>query len=494
MKHIIRLITGILAISSVFWACKESFLESTPQNGIFTDLTVFKNVTDFDSYIFGAYTELQDVNGYSAIVIPGYISQDLVAVDEKPKVLGSYLIAGNGSIGGYWSRYYKVVGRSNEILDRLTVAPKAVVDSAGIRIEGEAKFLRGYAYFCLARAFGNIPMPLASYTEAQNSLTCTPESQIWDQVIKDLTDASVKLPRRAGWGSANLGRATRGSALAYLVNAYMYKKDWTNATKASTDLIALGDYKLLPDVRQVFSVKNENTDESIFETQYRVIDNGNYVWSGQPNNGNYLNQSTAPRNLGDTYAPYGGWGEAIMNLKLVAAFEPGDQRRNKLVKTLGETYQGELMSKPVTIPTTIAQANSGFSAKYWLGPADTYLGGQNLPQMRYAEFLLNYAEILFEQGKTADAYTHVNAVRQRVGLATLPAQADREVFLTALMKERRAELNFEPNLWFHYTRTGRAVQFLKTEYGLTVSNSVNKFPIPQGERDQNPKLCQNEGY
>ncbi len=484
----------LVLVLSVGVSCKEKFLESLPQNGTFTDASVFQKKADFDSYLFGAYTELQDYSALNAIIVPGFVSQDLVAVDEKPKVLPSYLTPGNGDISSIWGRFYKVVGRANLVLDKLATAPTSIADADKTRLEGEAKFLRGYAYFLLTRAFGSIPMPLKPYDASQNSLECTPEAQAWDQVIKDLTEASQKLPRRADWGADNLGRATKGSALAYLANAQMYKKAWAEATKASQDLIALGDYNLLPDVRTVFSAKTDNNDESIFEMQYRRVENGNFVWSGQPNNGNLLNEWTSPRNLGDVYAPFGGWGETIMSRKLADSFEKGDLRRSKLVVAPGETYQGEAMTKPVTIPLTITQNKSAFSTKYWLGIDDAYLGGQNLPQMRYAEFLLNYAEILFESGKTAEAYQQLNAVRKRAGLPDRPVQADKEVFLTALMKERRWELNFEPNLWFHYTRTGRAAKFITDEYGLTFNPAWNKFPIPQADRDQNPKLCQNEGY
>ena len=152
------------------------------------------------------------------------------------------------------------------------------------------------------------------------------------------------------------------------------------------------------------------------------------------------------------------------------------------------------MTAPVTIPASIAQNKSAFTTKYWLGPSGIYLNGQNLQQMRYAEFLLNLSEIEFELGNASAAYAALNKVRARVSLPARPVQADKEIFMTALMDERRWELNFEPNLWFHYTRTDRAVKFLKEKHGQTVSNSVNKFPIPQADRDQNPKLCQNPGY
>lgn len=485
-----------LAILCVVWSCKDSFLESRPQDGSLTDVNVFTSKGDFESFLFGAYHELQysNASGNVWITLPGYISQDLVGVDELPKVLGSLLTPGDGSIAAYWINLYKVVGRVNTVLAELAEDATDLSEEDKVQLEAEAKFLRGFAYFMIARAWGSVPMPLTSYNPDQNSIECTPEAQVWDQVIQDLNYAAENLPAPAGWGEENLGRATKGAALAYLANAYMYKKSWAEAEGASQELIELNSYALLPDVRDVFSQENENNEESIFEIQYRDVDNGAFDWSGQPNNGHTLNEWTSPRNIGLPYAPFGGWGETIMNMKLAESFEPGDERRTKLIKTVGETYQGEKMAEPVTIPESIIQSNSAFSTKYWLGPYDNYLGGQNLPQMRYAEFLLNYAEILFELGKTGEGYQQFNKVRNRVGLPDKEVSADKETFMSDLMKERRAELNFEPNLWFHYTRTGRAASFLQDEYGITFNNAWNYLPIPQGERDQNPNLCQNDGY
>jgi hypothetical protein len=173
--------------------------------------------------------------------------------------------------------------------------------------------------------------------------------------------------------------------------------------------------------------------------------------------------------------------------------DPLDERR-KLIVREGETYKGERMTAPVTLGTTfpITQKNVDFSTKFWLGKSGDVVGS-NVPLMRYAEFLLNYAEILFEQGKTTEAYAQLNAVRSRAKLPDLAVSGDREMFMTALMNERRWELNTEPNMWFYYTRTGR-LKDLKDAQGQPYDPRYNKLPIPQSERDQNPNLCQNEGY
>jgi hypothetical protein len=389
-----------------------------------------------------------------------------------------------------------MVAKSNQVLAKLTDA--TIPDADKVRLDGEAHLLRGFAYFNLARAFGSVPLLLTPYETSQNYVSCTTEDSVWDQVISDLTTATTEVPTREGWGAANLGRATKGTAYAFLANAYMYKKDWVNAEAASVSLINLNEYDLLPTVRSVFSETNPNNIESIFEVQYREISDGKVNWSGHEA-GTSLPEQSSPRNIGSDWAPAGGWGELVANRKLADSYEAGDDRRKQLMKVAGEKYKGEKMKDTLLIPLDIAQPHAGFSTKYWLGPADSVAGAtyefkQNIPLMRYAEFLLNYAEILFMGGKTGDGYHEMNLVRERALLPDLPASADPDAFMTALMNERRHELNFEPNLWFHYTRTGTAANFLQTQYGITMNPAWYKFPVPQSERDQNPNLCQNTGY
>jgi hypothetical protein len=491
MKKVI-LLTAVLTLVSV-WSCKDKFLEFSPPPNQFTDAVYFKTADHFNSFIIGAYTEL--LGALDFLEGAGYASQDVWdGGTQAPKVLNGWLLPTTGKYDEYWQRLFKIVSRANIILDKLEQAPATLSAADRTRIEGEAKFLRGFAYFHITRAWGDVPLLLSSYSPEQTNVKCTPEDQIWDQVILDLTAASEKLPRRAEWGDANYGRATKGSALGFLANAYMYKKDWAKAAKASEDLIALGDYKLAKDVRSVFTdeLTAENTGEALFEVQF--IERPGIDWSiWGYNYGSLVGAATAPAGVGNEYAPAGGWGGLVLDQDIKNSMDPLDDRR-QLITREGEIIQLPKMTKPATVGTTfkVTQKNVDWSTKYWLGPSGE-LTGVNFPLLRYAEFLLNYAEILYEQGRTTEAYDQLNAVRNRAKLPDLPVSADKETFMTALMKERRWELNMEPNLWFHYTRTGR-VAALRQEQGQPYDPKFNKFPIPQQPRDQNPNMCQNAGY
>ena len=494
IKYIFLSLVVILLIA----ACKD-FLVTTPKNGTVTDASFFKTTADFDAFMFGAYADIAgsfDGAGLANWVkVQCFISQEGWGPDQIPKPLAQYMNATNDQITAFWKTFFTINAKANQVLAKLKDATIPEADKT--RLEGEALFFRGFAYFNLGRAYGKVPLLLKPYDPSQNYIGCTPEDSIWIQVIADLSAAVTKMPTRTQLGSSQLGRATKGTALAYLANAYMYKKDWTNAEIAANSLIALGEYGLMPTVRSVFSSTTENNKESIFEVQYRDIADGKVNWSGHEVGG-VLPEYTSPRNIGADYAPAGGWGEIVGTRKLADSFEPGDDRRKELLKVPGEKYKGEFMKDSLLIPLDVAQPNSSFSTKYWLGPSSdltvSYLFKLNNPVMRYAEFLLNYAEILFMKGKTTEGYAQMNLVRNRAKLPGLIATTDQATFMTALMNERRHELNFEPNLWFHYTRTGTAAAFLLKEYGITMKPAWYKFPVPQAERDQNPNLCQNDGY
>jgi len=496
MKKIVIGILSLLILVTA-WSCRDKFLEFEPPPNQMTDASMFKTAEQFNGFIIGTYAEMLTVSDW--IELAGFVSQDVLDVGEQRKALSAFMVPTENRFRNYWQTMYTIVNRSNIMLEKIGEAPAVITDTERRRIEGEARFLRGFGYFHVARAFGDAPLLLASYSFEQTVLPCTPEDQLWDQVIVDLKEASEKLPTRAEWGDANLGRATRGSALAFLANAYMYKKDWAGAAQASQDLVAMGDYALLDNVRKVFMMSQENTRESIFEVQFRE---GGFEWSNNKQTGSLIGAFTAPRNIGGDYAAFGAWGEMVLDKAVRASMEPGDQRGIQLIKTLGDKYKGELMQDTIIIGNTeqtangkqgtIPQRNVDWSTKYWLGKSPD-VTGNNVPVMRYAEFLLNYAEILFEQGKATEAYAQLNAVRNRAGLPDKPVSSDRETFLTDVMNERRWELNMEPNLWFHYTRTGRSDEFMAAK-GVAFDPNWNKFPIPQYERDQNPIICQNDGY
>ncbi|RZK36794.1 MAG: RagB/SusD family nutrient uptake outer membrane protein, partial [Hymenobacter sp.] len=122
-----------------------------------------------------------------------------------------------------------------------------------------------------------------------------------------------------------------------------------------------------------------------------------------------------------------------------------------------------------------------------------WTSAQNIPEMRYAEVLLIYAEAA---GPTLGKQ-YADLVRVRAGLAPFPAGMSDAQWLAAMYNERRHELAFEMHRWYDLLRHPDPTYFLTVMRAAGKTNIQAKhryMPIPQGERDKNKNLTQNEGY
>jgi hypothetical protein len=193
---------------------------------------------------------------------------------------------------------------------------------------------------------------------------------------------------------------------------------------------------------------------------------------------------------------------------MIRAYEPGDKRKDISVSLGYEDNSGNFVAVPYI--------------NKWIiySPATTINQNPcNMPIYRYADVLLMLAEALNEAGYQAngEAFTLLNSIRQRAGLADLTAaQApDQAAFRLAIEKERRVELAFEGHRWFDLLRTGRALEVMRA-FGVIEKNdpsterpsqwpfSPNAFdiqpymllyPVPYTERIKNPSvIIQNPGY
>ena len=130
--------------------------------------------------------------------------------------------------------------------------------------------------------------------------------------------------------------------------------------------------------------------------------------------------------------------------------------------------------------------------------ADADLGfNNNLRVYRYAETLLNAAELLMKtSGSASEAAQYVNAVRERAGLPAVNG-VDEDVILN----ERRHEFMGEGKRYFDLVRTGRAASVLtptNDSGGYRTkgwSEDVRYLPIPQDNIDAaQGTLKQNGSY
>ncbi len=494
-----KLIIISLVLGMGQFSCKEDFLVTTDPTRIGTEV-FYKNEAQFRQALNGVYGQLQTITN-SAYVFEE-LPSDNTTVDLNPSDRGdavrweafefSTVNAGNTDISGLWNRYYSALYNTNYTLEKLTASGLDATTKAPI--EGQLKFLRAYFYFHLVQYFGDVVLVTSTLANPDQAfdLVRSPQAEVWAQIEKDLKEAIPGLPTT--YPAAQLGSATKGAALALLGKVYLTQKKYNDAVST---LKQVTGYTLNPVYADNFNPARKNGPESIFEVQYQ---GGNDL--GEWSNFAYTFAPRASAAAVTGFANTAPGGRNIPTNDLIAAYEPGDLRKDASLKT-SYTLNGTVVNIPYIVKFTHPHTISGRTDDNW-------------PVLRYADVLLMLAEAINEQsGPTAEAVDYFNQVRTRAGLKALSG-LDKAAFKTAVLKERRVELAFENQRWFDLKRTLTPAELtaFMNAYGAkekanpTVSRggisftaqdyvySDNEYylPVPAPEILLNSKLTQNPGY
>lgn len=182
----------------------------------------------------------------------------------------------NTEVNQKWSDSYEGVARANTVLFHLGLL-EGVPEETKNRIAAEARFLRGHFYFELKKNFNMVPWidettnfpsgEVDKEVEAKNNIKN--DTDIWPNIVADFKFAFENLPET----QEQVGRANKWAAASYLAKTYMYQKNFTEAKPLFDNIIANGvttdgqKYGLFPDFEELFTVANENSQESIFAFQ-----------------------------------------------------------------------------------------------------------------------------------------------------------------------------------------------------------------------------------
>ncbi len=465
-------------------ACSKSFLDEQPLGDV-SDAAFWKSETDLTAAVNGVYYVIRDRDARNiaqffpfAANIPMNDIQETSYGDDID-IAHMIFSPTNVWLQAIWNGGFFGVTRANIVISR---AQNMKIDETFKQTKvAEAKCLRGFYYLMLVRAYGDVPLITTEQTNASLRPARAPMADVLTQMVQDFTDAAAVLP--VSWDDANLGRVTKGTALAYLALTNLYQADWNSAIANSEAVIGLNKYVLLPNHKDMYQWQNENTNESLFEAQFR----------DDPTDGHFLEFFLEPTTAtADMGCSPNGWGVLFPSNEFRAAFEPGDTRRWQILSK-GQTLN--LMGGVTfTMDSTSATPNGLVCAKYWVGhPPSGNSPFKNIIILKYAEVLLNYAEALANANRFSDAYIQINKIRTRAGLPGKSA-SDLATCIADINKERRIENFMDENGWWDLTRTKQAAKFLHDIYGITMADKNYLFPIPQVELANNPNLTQNPGY
>ena len=275
MRTYIKSITLTLACVLAFATCDDR-LDLSPIGELNSE-NFYNNEEDFEAASLAPYSTL--LNLYFDQSGGGWFQPIMYPGDDVRNELGNNDIeefnwlSTNGNFRNVWDESYKGIMRSNVVIAQLEDADGFSDESNKARFEGEAKFIRAYFYFILARNFGEVPVIDEVLTTIEDTRIGNSQTgEVWDLIESDLAFAAENLPE--SWDDDNTGRATRYAASALLGKAQIYRAQWLGEAgkyqDAITNLQAVvnsGQYSLMDDYGDNFSEDAENNAESIFEIQ-----------------------------------------------------------------------------------------------------------------------------------------------------------------------------------------------------------------------------------
>jgi tetratricopeptide (TPR) repeat protein len=501
---IMKNIKYILFSVVILLASCEDFLKEEPVDRL-TQFNFYSSADDAEAAVNAIYTQLwvkyyeRDIQLMADVTCDDVKNGDGMQNSFLQELEFLRVTPDNTFTQGVWQWAYDMINRANVAINNIGDENMITMDEDFRKsLIGEAKFLRGVAYFNTVRLWGSVPLILEINEISDAYAVAAPVSDIYDQIIEDFTYAAENLPY--SYSASDYGRATKGAAKVFLAKAYLTIERWQDAADILNEVVSNeGTYG--------FGLYEDYKDNWTIATQHGIENIIGIDFTNRPEgNGNKLMQATGPK---QSVMPGGvlpgikaSWESEIPSLETFNRFDDADERK-------AATYRDEFTG-PKNGKTYFT--NKPMIAKYFEdGEADARNGDLDFIILRYSDVLLMLAESLNELNQTATAYTHLNRVRERAfndtdhnysGLS----QSD---FREAVLLERQLEFVHEGHRFFDLVRTGRFVQRMKehgqAEFDLTgeqgkldmvsgISEKYTLFPIPQRERDLNLDLGQNPGY
>lgn len=345
------------------------------------------------------------------------------------------------------------------------------------RVLGEAHFFRAYYYYLLLRMYGApiiLTEPYDPLTDTRQLTRATYEETvnfIASEADKAAAAACAYIPEseagRASKGSqasCSKPRPTSGLPAVKFQNrteSYLGFPDdrtdrmYTLAANAYDSLMALNQYELIQIAEttqegiaeayhNIFLTKN--SQESIWEVQHS--DDGNF----DTEFGHKLDRETAPPSCYGTFAAYVPTQNHVDEYRTVSGqpietatdydennpYLNRDYRFYANVLYDGCSFKGKTLEihyiydrpggsytrgadlTPYGSSEQATYTRTGYYMKKFVNESqqidndDTYASSQNCIIWRYAEVLLDYAEIDYKQGRVGDAMDKLNEIRRRV--------------------------------------------------------------------------------
>jgi hypothetical protein len=482
-------------------SCKKLVDVGKPVSTITTD-DAFSTNAKANSTMAGVYSQMMNNSGSFVFSNGGLTIYAGLSADELANLAGTAspedyqfytntLLATTFTPGSLiWQPAYKNIYNANAIIAGIAASTAtALSDSVRKELTGEAKFIRAFCYFYLANLYGDVPMPLVTDFNQTSLMKRTPQAEVYNQIIQDLSDAQNALPSDYSVSGGERVRVNKWAATALLARVYLYQQRWAEAETAASAVIANSQYSLVTSLTGVFT---KNSTEAIWQLQQNnAYSPYNATWEGTKFIPTFRWSSQTPANQAAFSAVFGLYISFLvpayyLRPGFASNFEPGDKRKtlwtDSTPSPAAAPYNGIVYYYPVKYTLQLGSTGGAITQYYMV--------------LRLAEQYLIRAEARAQQGTNlSGAAADLNVLRTRAGLTNTTAVTKTDL-LTAVAHERQVELFAEwGHRWLDLKRTGKASTVLGAiSTKQPWSDNQLLYPIPSLDITNDPNLVQNNGY
>lgn len=350
------LFVGLAALTTLS-SCTDGFLDTSSKTSL-TSTNYYKTASQAESAVIGCYDRYQNTvsNGnLSLYQISEMMSDDcfggggpddvdLRLLDRMDQSMRS---ASTNLLGGLWGDYYKCIYNCNLLIASLDDI-KWSSDADRKTVEGQARAIRGLAYFDLVRMFENVPLLT---TPTSEKVPQAKPDEVYKLIVEDLKYAADNIPAdKFTDNTSTLGHISRYAAAGMLARVYLFYDGVYNnnefktmpgdltkadALKYCEEVISSGKFKLEDNYADLWrastalaSAKEQGLKDTYKEASQEILwvvkFNNDQTWSGN-SNGNRFVINIGIRNT--WAAPYGfGWGACTVTNAAHNIYSADDKR------------------------------------------------------------------------------------------------------------------------------------------------------------------------
>lgn len=453
----------IMSCTLVFFSCGEDFLERTPLDSV-SSSTYWETEDQAEFWVNTLYNGMVYRQNRADAIFEAFSDNAYGRAGEGATNIAKGTYEPNDAqVRGLWD--YTYIRHGLEFFENIGSVTN-ISDQKLTELSGQVHFHLAFQYNRLISLYRDVPLVIQPLTIAESDVPKNNKEEVLTYILEQLDLAIAQLPVQ--WPGGEVGKVTKGAALALKARVLLYNERWTEAANAAKQVIESEIYELHPNFREVFMAEfNNNNKEVILANQYaenaKTQENSTTYAPVRTHRGFALILPT--KELDHSFEMIDGL--SIEESPLYDETKPFENRDPRYYDTF--LYQGaELNGTPVDI---IADYNFALTYIYFKKHIQDFKDGfrpgyANWPIIRFADVLLMYAEAQNEaSGPDDSVYEALNLIRQRAGMPEVDQEkySDQASLRSFIRNERRVELAGEGLRFFDIRRWRIAEETMNTE-------------------------------